>query len=111
MTNTVIQNLEKMLAAGKESALLRFSLGNEYLKQAQGPMAVTHLQRAVELDAHYSAAWKLLGKALLVAERKEEALAAYREGIVVANNRGDEQAAKEMTVFARRIEKELGGSA
>jgi Tfp pilus assembly protein PilF len=108
MTTTVIQNLEKMLAAGKESALLRFSLGNEYLKEAQAESAAVHLRRAVQLDPVYSAAWKLLGKALLSAGRKEEALAVYRQGIVVAENRGDKQAAKEMTVFAKRIEKELG---
>lgn len=108
MTTAVIQNLEKMLAAGKESALLRFSLGNEYLKESRGAEAATHLQRAVELDPLYSAAWKLLGKALLAAERKADALAAYRQGIVVAETRGDKQAAKEMTVFAKRIEKELG---
>ena len=31
----VIANLEKLLAQGKESSLLRFSLGNEYLKDRQ----------------------------------------------------------------------------
>ena len=67
MTTAIIQNLEKMLAAGKESALLRFSLGSEYLKASQADAAATHLQRAVELDPAYSAAWKLLGKALLAA--------------------------------------------
>jgi hypothetical protein len=35
-------------------------------------------------------------------------LAAYRQGIAVAEARGDKQAAKEMGVFARRIEKQLG---
>lgn len=104
---SIIQNLEKMLASGKDSALLRFSLGGEYLKASQADAAVKHLQHAVELDPAYSAAWKLLGKALLATERKVEALDAYRQGIEVAEARGDKQAAKEMTVFARRIEKEL----
>lgn len=107
MSTAIIQNLEKLLESGKESALLRFSLGSEYLKASQADAAAMHLQRAVELDPAYSAAWKLLGKALLAAERKGEALVAYRQGIEVAENRGDKQAAKEMTVFARRIEKEL----
>lgn len=110
MTTAIILNLEKMLAAGRESALLRFSLGNEYLKASQAEAAAVHLQRAVELDPAYSAAWKMLGKALLASGRKPEALAAYRQGIGVAENRGDKQAAKEMAVFARRIEKELGAS-
>lgn len=100
-----IADFEKMLAAGRDNALLRFSLGNEYLKAGQPTDAVPHLRRAVEQDPNYSAAWKLLGRALTEAEAWDEALAAYREGIAVAEARGDVQAAKEMGVFAKRIEK------
>ena len=107
MNLPIIQNLEKMLVSGKDSALLRFSLGNEYLKLGEPEKAAAHLQRAVALDPGYSAAWKMLGKALVAAERQEEALDAYRQGIAVAESKGDKQAAKEMTVFARRIEKHL----
>jgi Tfp pilus assembly protein PilF len=97
-----------MLAAGRDNALLRYSLGNEYLKQGDAVNAAIHLRRAVEHDPKYSAAWKLLGRALSDAEVWDEALAAYRQGIVVAEARGDKQAAKEMAVFAKRIEKQLG---
>ncbi len=34
-------------------------------------------------------------------------LAAYEQGIVVAKTRGDLQAAREMTVFARRLRRQL----
>jgi len=101
-------NFEKMLAAGKDGALLRYSLGNEYLKAGDAPRAVLNLARAVALDAKYTAAWKLYGKALQAAGRKDEALAAWREGIAVAHARGDKQAEKEMIVFARRVEREAG---
>lgn len=107
LTTPIAANLEKLLASGKETALLRFSLGNEYLKASQPEVAAEHLQRAVELDPEYSAAWKLLGKALADLARLPEALAAYRSGIDVAERKGDKQAAKEMTVFARRIEKQM----
>lgn len=102
-----IENFEKMLAAGKDSALLRFSLGNAYLGAGEAAKAVTHLQKAVEHDPKYSAAWKLLGRALNESGDPHGALAAYRQGIEIANAKGDIQAAKEMTVFARRIEKSL----
>ena len=95
-----------MLAAGKDGALLRFSLGNEYLKAGDAASAATHLARAVEFDPRYTAAWKLYGKALAAADRPDEALAAYRTGITVAQARGDKQAAKEMEVFARRLARE-----
>jgi predicted Zn-dependent protease len=103
-----IENFEKMLAAGKDNALLRFSLGNAYLGAGEAARAVPHLQKAVEHDPRYSAAWKLLGRALNEAGDASAALAAYRNGIEVAESRGDIQAAKEMKVFARRIEKSLG---
>ena len=103
-----IADFEAMLAAGRDNALLRFSLGNEYLKGGDAAKAAEHLRHAVEHDPKYSAAWKLLGRALAEAEAWEDALAAYREGIAVAEARGDKQAAKEMGVFARRIEKQLG---
>ncbi len=103
-----LAGFEKLLAAGKDGALLRFGLGNEYLKLGDAAAAATHLRRAVELDRDYSAAWKLLGKALAEAGDAQGALAAYRDGIAVADAKGDKQAAKEMTVFARRIEKQLG---
>ena len=105
--NAVIQNLEKMLAAGRDSSLLRFSLGNEFSKLGQFEQAATHLQQAVTQDPNYSAAWKLLGKALNEAGQLPAALAAYQSGIAVAEKRGDKQAAKEMAVFAKRIQKQL----
>lgn len=96
-----------MLAAGRDGALLRFSLGNEYLKAGDAERAAGHLGRAVALDPDYTAAWKLLARALATAGRPADALDAYRRGIAVAQRKGDKQAGREMEVFARRIEKAL----
>lgn len=104
----IIDNFEAMLASGKDSPLLRFSLGGEYLKVNQSAKAAEHLRRAVALDAAYSAAWKLLGKALEANADWAAAREAYRAGIAAAEAKGDKQAAKEMRVFARRIDKRLG---
>jgi Tfp pilus assembly protein PilF len=101
-------NLEKMLASGQDTALLRYSLGAEYLKTDESAQAVEHLARAVELDPDYSAAWKLYGKALAAGGRHAEAAEAYERGIEVAERRGDVQAAKEMRVFLKRVRKAMG---
>ena len=101
------ERFEALLAAGKDSALLRFSLGMNYLNAGEAARAATHLRAAVERDPGYSAAWKLLGNALAGTGRDDEALESYRKGIEVAEKKGDKQAAKEMTVFARRLEKNL----
>jgi predicted Zn-dependent protease len=100
--------LERLLAAGKDSALLRFGLGNAYLKAGDTLRAAEHLRRALAFDPGYSAAWKLLGQALAAAGRDADALAAYRDGIVAAEKKGDKQAMKEMQVFARRLAKQKG---
>lgn len=103
----MITTFEKLLASGKDTALLRFGLGNEFLKGGRAIDAVPHLRRAVELDPAYSAAWKLLGKALAETGAPADALAAYLQGIDTAAAHGDQQAVKEMTVFARRLERQL----
>lgn len=105
----VIPSLEKLLSQGKESALLRFSLGTEYFKLRENWVTIFHLKRALELDPDYSAAWKLLGMALAEGDILHEALQTWRHGIAVAERKGDKQAAKEMEVFARRLEKKIAG--
>lgn len=108
MAGDRLQALQKLLDSGREDALLRYSLGNEWLAAAEPAEAVPHLERAVALDPGYSAAWKLLGRALTDTGDVGAAAAAYRRGIAVAEERGDKQAAKEMQVFLRRIEKAGG---
>jgi Tfp pilus assembly protein PilF len=102
---SMIENLEKMLAGGQDNALLRYTLGTEYLKAGDAETAIGHLAEAVRQDANYSAAWKVYGKALVEAGRPQDAAAAYQHGIKVAEARGDVQAAKEMKVFLKRIDK------
>jgi len=105
MSNEAIARFETLLASGKDGALLRFGLGMQYLAAGDAARAIEHLRAAVTFDPAYSAAWKLLGKALADSSRIEEAADAYRKGIAVAQEKGDKQAAKEMTVFLRRLEK------
>jgi Tfp pilus assembly protein PilF len=104
-----VQRFEALLAAGKDGALLRFSLGMQYLNANDSARAAEHLRKAVAMDPAYSAAWKLLGKALEQQQRAQEAIDAYRHGIEAAEKRGDKQAAKEMGVFLRRLEKRATG--
>ena len=106
-----VERFEALLAQGKDNSLLRFTLGSHYLKEGDAALAAEHLQAAVAHDATYSAAWKLLGKALAALGRGGEAIAAYRTGIAAAEKRGDKQAAKEMGVFLRRLEKDGGAGA
>ncbi len=103
--NPRIESLEKMIGGPRDSALLRFSLGNEYLKAGDPVAASRSFRAAVEFDPAYSAAWKALGKSLAEVGEQTAAVDAYQQGISVAERRGDLQAAKEMTVFLRRLQR------
>jgi Tfp pilus assembly protein PilF len=107
MTSAALPPLLKLLEAGRDDAMLRFSLGSAYLNSGDAHSAAEHLRAAVKHDPAYSAAWKLLGRALESCAALTDALAAYRQGIEVAERKGDKQASKEMIVFARRLERRL----
>lgn len=109
MTSPLIAGLEKLLGTPRDGALLRYSLGVEFLKINDTARATEYLRDAVAKDPGYSAAWRALGKALESAAQPAAALAAYRSGIAAAQKKRDKQAEKEMTVFARRIEKRGAG--
>ncbi|MCY1352251.1 type IV pilus biogenesis/stability protein PilW [compost metagenome] len=100
-----------MLAKGVDNPLLRFGLGKGYLDQGDAAKATEHLRRCVEQDPKYSAAWKLLGKALQAQGDLAAARAAWTEGLAAAQAHGDKQAEKEMTVFLKRLDKRGGASA
>jgi tetratricopeptide (TPR) repeat protein len=104
----MIENMLGMLERGQDTALLRYSLGQEYARAEQWEAAEQHLARAVELDPGYSAAWKLYGKVLASGGRPGAAIPVLEQGIEVAEARGDVQAAKEMHVFLKRARKAAG---
>ena len=76
---SMIENFEKMLAAGQDSALLRYSLGTAYQKAGEPERALDHLASAVKQDPGYSAAWKVYGKLLAEVERLDEAISAFEK--------------------------------
>ncbi|SCK27759.1 hypothetical protein [Vogesella sp. LIG4] len=105
---SMLDNLLKLQDGPRDGAMLRFGIANEYAHLQDWAQAASFARQAVERQHDFSAAWKLLGKALLNAGDAAAALAAYQEGIAIAEGKGDIQAAKEMKVFARRIEKAQG---
>jgi predicted Zn-dependent protease len=103
MASALISSLEKLIGTPRDGALLRFSLGVEYLKTGDAERGIAALREAVARDSGYSAAWKRLGRALADAGREAEALDAWTSGIEAARRKGDRQAEREMSVFARRL--------
>jgi len=106
----MVENLAAMLAAGQDTPLLRFTLGSQLLSRGEHAAALVHLQAAVRQDPSYSAAWKILGKALQASGDAAGARHAFIAGIAAAGQKGDIQAAREMKVYLKRVEKALEDS-
>ena len=106
--DALIANLEALIEAGKDGPAVRFGLGKACLERSDPAASRLHLERAVELDPSYSAAWKLLGKARAEGGDADGAADAYRRGIAAATTKGDRQAVREMEVFLRRLERASG---
>ena len=88
-----IETFEAMLARGQDSEMLRYTLGNAYFNQQEYGKAIEHLRKAVDIKPDYSAAWRVLGRALA----GDGQLQAAR----------DMQTAKEINVFRKRVIKAL----
>jgi tetratricopeptide (TPR) repeat protein len=101
----MIEKLEKMLASGRDDAMLRFGLGSALFNEDRFEESVPHLDACIAHDENYSAAYKLLGKALFHLEEFERASEVFERGLSIAESRGDKQTVKEITVFQKKINK------
>jgi tetratricopeptide (TPR) repeat protein len=97
------ERLEKMLAAGRDDAMLRFGLGSAYYNDGELAAAIPHLQACIVQDENYTAAYKLLGKALFQSDRLDEATDVLEDGLEKALASGDKQTEKEVRVFLNKI--------
>lgn len=96
---------EKLLSSGQDNAMVRYTLGSLSYKQKAYAPAIEHLKKALEFDPVYSAAWKLLAKALLESNDNVAAETVIKQGLQVANERGDQQVVRELQVLQKRLEK------
>ena len=111
MNDDPVERLRRLCGGPRDGALLRFSLGTALLGRGAPAEAALELRRALEFNPEYSAAWKLLGRALVEAGDPVQAQRAWSDGIAAAQRAGDVQAQKEMRVFVKRLEKKPGGDA
>ena len=100
-----IDQLRALCGGPRDGALLRFALGSALLANREPAAAALELRCATQFDPRYSAAWKLLGRALVEAGDPAAARDAWNDGVAAAKRVGDVQAQKEMQVFLRRLER------
>jgi Tfp pilus assembly protein PilF len=105
---SIIERLEATLSAGNDNAQLRFGLASACFREGLFDKARRHAGVAVDRDPDYSAAWRLLGRALLELGESAAAQEAFEKGITAAQRHGDMQLVREMKVFLARLQRGKG---
>jgi Flp pilus assembly protein TadD len=103
-TTDRMQKLTAMLEKDGEDPFLPFALGMEHKKLRQTESAVEWFRRALERDPGYCVAYHQTALAYEEAGNLESAKRAYRDGIAVARQKGDQHAADEMAAALSMIE-------
>ena len=104
---SIVENLEKLLATGRDDAMLRFGLGSAYFSGKKFAEAVPHLQACIAHDASYSAAYKLLGKALIKTGDAAQGKSVFETGLPIAIEKGDKQTEREILAFLKKLQKTM----
>ncbi len=88
--------LARFLAADPDDAFTRYAFALELIGEGARAEGVAELRETLRRTPGYVPAWHMLGQALAADGAREEAEAAYREGIAAARTAGETHAASEM---------------
>ena len=83
-------------------------MGRTLQELGRPDQATPAFRRAIEIDTHYSAAYRDLGRVLMEAGEHEEALETLEVGLTAAESAGDLQTLREIESFQRRCQRALG---
>lgn len=97
-----------MVGGDPNNVMVWYGLGSEYVKLEQWSEAAEALRRVVELNPDYTAAYQMLGSALLKAGATEEARRAWTEGIEAARRTGAWKAGQHMEGLLAAMKDETG---
>lgn len=100
---TIARASEKMIEKGRDTYETRLAAGQAQLKLKNYSQAIEHLKRATEHKPDQTTAWQELGKALEKTGDLKSAKTAWQTGLEIAQQNGDKQAEKVMTVWLSRL--------
>lgn len=109
MNKSKIEMFRKLLEKDRDNPMILYSLGNELFREERYEEAREFLERALENDPSYSAAYRTLGRVFYELRDDGEADRVFTEGREVAQRNGDLQIVKEIDVFAGRLRKRANG--
>jgi predicted Zn-dependent protease len=103
-----VEQFEKLRAAEPDDLLVRFGLANEYYEMGRYAEAVEEAWAALRLKPDYSAAYRVLGRALIEQGDVEEARRVLTEGVALADRVGDIMTMKQMRTMLKQIDRAAG---
>ena len=92
-----------------EQEMVWYGLANEYVKLERWDEAADALGRVLKLNADFTAAYQMLGTALMNAGQRAEARRAWTEGVEVATRTGVWKARQHMEGLLANSEATTGG--
>jgi Tfp pilus assembly protein PilF len=98
------EQIEAMLRDGAEDGFLRYCLAMEYKSEGNVEQAVACFRELLRQTPDYVPGYMQLGQLLNQMGHEDEARIVYRDGIAVAQNKGDTHAAGEMAGFLTMLE-------
>jgi uncharacterized protein HemY len=108
MSESRIEIFRQMAQDDPRNAMIWYGLGSEYVKLEQWSEAAEALRRVVELNPDYTAAYQMLGSALLKEGAPEEARRAWTAGIEAADRTGAWKARQHMEGLLAGMKDETG---
>jgi predicted Zn-dependent protease len=108
MSQSRIEIFRQMTRDDPGNVMVWYGLGSEYFKLEQWSEAAEALRRVVELNPDYTAAYQMLGSALLKTGANEEARRAWTAGIEAANRTGAWKARQHMEGLLAGLKDETG---
>jgi cytochrome c-type biogenesis protein CcmH/NrfG len=96
MTQSRIEVFKEMLKSQPEDVMIWYGLASEYSKVAQWEDAIEALRNVIKLNPEYTAAYQMLGTALMNNSLSDEAKTVWQEGIQVAVRTGAWKAKQHM---------------
>ncbi|HKP13376.1 MAG TPA: tetratricopeptide repeat protein [Blastocatellia bacterium] len=96
MSQSRIEAFQAMLKDQPDEVMIWYGLGNEYFKLERWAEAADALRNVVRLNPDYTAAYQMLGSALMGAGRRDEARAAWTAGVEAGRRTGAWKAQQHM---------------
>ena len=105
-----VETFRKVLELDPEDEIAHFGLGKLYYEEKNLEESVSHLKAVIDRNPLYSAAYDILGKALIGIGRIGEARDSLEKGIRVARDQGDLTPMKSMEEQRRKIDPKAASS-